>query len=363
MTRARPVSGDRGVVLIFFAISLTAVCVLAAVALGGSTGYSAVRTAQNSADAAALAATARLRQVGTGDAAPSEVATVAASVAEANGAAAGTTECEVVTGGYAITRAPADVLGPCDGTTETHVLAAGVRVTVQNQRSVPFGAFVTPNEEVVAVATSTATIQPVRAGSSPFMLCATAVGHPVPPILAAPTYDVNPLAVGQSFMLWGTQMKNDGRDCGNGSSSWRGLVDFEETFPVPSPDPVDDTEWWEIETGNKSGHIPSLLVGTDVCGGENLSVTDLTVGCRLAVPVCTHGNGSTGADFKLHCVRFLAFEITYIGKVSAGVAPCHATETNSVICADLVGGAVADDGATGSSTPSPDEVVAIRVVE
>lgn len=366
--RTRRARGDRGAVLMLFALSLASMAVVAALVLGASNGYSGARSAQNAVDAAAAAASHRLHQVATGDATADEVADTAESVAEDNGAEPGSVECEVVSALYALTKAESDVIGPCDGTNETDALAAGVRVTAYEEREVPFGPFVGA-DTIRASARAAATVQPVRQASSPFMVCSSAAGHPVPVLVEDtdlyPPWDINAAAVGQSYVLWGNAMKDDGRDCGNGSASWRGLVDFEKTFAIPSPDGVDDTGWWEVDTGNKAGLIQTDLTGNDTCGdgSSNQTVDSLAVGCRVTVPMCTHGNGETGVNFKLHCVRLAAFEVTWVGGTSSPPAPCMVAAPNNTICGTLLGTATGTSGTTGATKALSSEVVAVRLVE
>lgn len=368
--RGRPSrqTDERGVVLLIFAMSISAMLVLAAFVLGGSLGYSAVRNAQNGADAAALAATSTLRDVKNGDASPSEVLADAISVAEDNGADPGSTTCEIVNGTYALSKSEADVIGPCTPATVRSLTAAGVRVTTGDTRAVPFGAFV-DSDTITGDASATATAQPIRDARAPFMVCSapTATGHPALPLISAPglspPFQLNSAAIGLSYVVQGNEMTQGGRDCGNGSSSWRGLVNSNAPFPIPASSPVDDSDWWQIETGNKNGPIPSMLAGSGSCSMPNGEVGDLQVGCKLLLPICTAGNGSTGSNFRLYCVRVAQFEISYIGKVSSGTAPCHPSQRNNIVCADLVGPGTAAVGTGGADTPQADDVVVVRLVE
>ncbi len=364
LSMSRTSQGDRGATAVLFAIAVSAMLAVAALVLGGSGGYSAVREAQNAADASALAATSTLRAVQMGDAPSSEVLATAVSVAEANGATSGAVVCDIVNARYALTHAEADVIGPCDGSNETAVGAAGVRIGAVNTKDVPFAAFVDA-ETIRGHATAAATIQPVIAGTGPFMVCgaATATGHPAPallPDLLDPTgFSVNPAAIGLSYVLHGGPMKNGGRQCGAGSDSWRGFVSFDRRFPIPSPDPIDETDWWEVKTGNANGHLTRVLTGDDACEGD----VEQLIGCRLALPLCPKSNGGTGESLKLYCVKLGAFEITY-NQHSTGAPPCNGgTGGSGLVCGTFLGAANAISRQGSASTPDPYGVAVIKLVQ
>ncbi len=393
----RAARGDRGMILILFALSITAVAAVAALVLGGSTGYSASRSSQNAADAAAMATTTEMRaaqRAGTVLAAENVYA-VAVDVASENGADSDAVVCEVVDPEYALGRAESDVIGPCyrspqwwakydDGdpltpapTSPVHEFdarAGGIRITVQETRDVPFGFFV-EGEDITARSRATATAQPPTEGRSPFMVCAslTAIGHPQPPLLGDPAYPpwiVNPAAVGRSFVLWGSEMKDEGRDCGNGIdeiSAWRGLVNIDSfaSYPLPpaSPDPANDADWWRIKTGNKSGHVEDLLVDPGACTlVAEQNVLDIVPPCTLAVPLCTHSNNAEGSSYRLHCVSMAMFEITHVNKGSGGPVPCH-TNTNNIICGTMLGSAILTGGQGTTGVQDPNAIAILKLVE
>ncbi len=317
-------SGERGIAALFFAISVTAMLAVGALVLGGSIGYTADRNAQTAADTAALAGATTLRDhkqdwVTTP---ASDVLDTVRSVVEHNGGKLAPDGCEVVDAAYALTKDDADVIAECADleflSKEDFAATAGVRVTVLDTRDVPFSAFIDHQDTITGTAVATATIQPVVEGRAPFMVCTSpdAVGHPTQALVSNaddPTgYSVNPAAIGKLYVLWGNQVKYQGRDCGKPSSDWRGLVEFETSFPVPSPDASDDTYWWRTESGNKNGTLPVTLAGDDACHLDGEGVSALDLGCRIAVPLCPMGNGST-VDFRLYCVKIGVFEISNIG--------------------------------------------------
>lgn len=368
-------SGDRGVVVLFFAISVTAMLAVAALVLGGSVGYTAVRNAQTAADSAALAGSSTIQDhkrdwVAT----PAEdVLDTVRSVVEGNGAILEPGGCDLVAAEYAISGADIDVIADCSllGTLPESDFAdvAGVRVTVGDTRDVPFGAFV-EEQTITGKAVAAATIQPVSEGRAPFMVCtaATATGHPAQALIPDPSdatgYSINTDAIGKEYVLHGNQIKETGkgRDCGNPSSDWRGLVGFGTTFPVPSASPDNDLDWWTVETGNTTGNLPRSLTGSAGCRLGDQSVDSLAVGCMIAAPLCPKGNGAS-SGFRLYCVKMAAFEITYNSSLSnPGPPQCHST-TTSIICGRFLGAAVATGGQGRAVTADPNGVAVIKLVQ
>lgn len=362
---------ERGVTLITFALSLVAMCAVIALVLGGSIGYNAERDSQTASDAAALAATSKLREFQLGDATASEVATTAQSVAEANDSdLGGAVICEIVNANYAITQADSDVIGPCSNTSNvSNSNAAGVRVRTSETENVPFGA-VSGQGTIAGETPAAATIQPLASGNSPFMVCSTeggTDGHPVKVLLDAAPYNINPAAIYNSatdspyFMLWGEDLKNGDRQCGGSSDSWRGWVDNSgSTYSVPG--------WWENDTGNKNGHlVPRLVInpnGCDVAAGAD---ADAGIdGCVIVVPLCTHSNNGNGNNLELYCVRYGTFELSYHEQAAAsGNAPCQrgADNANKVICGKFLGPAIATSGQGSTGQAGVNDTVLVKLVQ
>lgn len=349
MTRVSALrDGERGATLITFALSLVAIFAVVALVIGGSLGYSAERNSQTASDAAALAATSALRRAQV-EPIPvladfDAVLASATSVAEANGAdGLDPDDCQLVA-------ADLSVIEACDSATlADFVLASGVHVNTSDTRDVPFGE-VAGNTTITGSTGATATAQPVAAGRSPFMMCSNAPGHGPIKVLLNDDGDINLAARGQEYMLQGTEMKNEGRDCGNPASNWRGWVDFDNTFDLPGE--------WAIENGNKNGHIPRQLAGDDACGGDGVDVNDF-VGCTIAVPLCISGNGKPGNNFRVNCVTLGAFKITHNGNGPSG---CHSSAPKH-ICGEFLGAGISRDGQGTDDKADPNEVVVIKLVE
>ncbi len=372
---------ERGLTVVFFAIALTGMLSVSALVLGGSVGYEAARNAQTAADAGALAGASALQNhkqdwiITPVDVVLDEVQ----SVVEDNGAQL--ESCDVVAAGYALSGAEADVIGPCD---QLPYLAdadfqavAGIRVEVTDTRGVAFSAFV-DQDEITSRAVAAATVQPVSRGWAPFMVCTspTAVGHPAQAMLEdddAPNgFSINSAAIGKHYVLWGNQIKNLGRDCGNGSSSWRGLVQLPaDGYALPSSEatPGDDTDWWQVDTGNKTGQLSQRMAGGNACTFESGdSVDDIELGCEIAVPLCARGNGVTGSNFRLYCVMMGVFQITHVGSVTLDETdppedtPCGSV-TNNIICGRFLGAATAAGGQGVAEAPDRHGFAVIKLVE
>lgn len=369
---------ERGITVVFFAISITAMLAVAALVLGGSNGYGAARNAQTAADAASMAATAKLRQAVVADSDPNltpdyaDVAATAQAVAVENGADPSSVECHVVTPYYAAATTDAardaEVIGPCDGINEMDVAAGGVRVSVRETRQVPFGSFVN-SDSITAAARATSTVQAVGGWfHSPFMVCAAGL-HGVSPLRSvapvAPsttsTWEVNPNAIGVEFLLWSHGNAFQSRNCGE--NQWYGLVQDDGMFLIPSPS--DPEKWWKIEPGGEVGQIPDLA-GKAACDADEESELGALVGCEIPVPLCTETSPThSGQNARLNCVAIGTFLITYFGNGNAD-GSCVTGEVSGnkeVLCGKLLPGRLATGGQGQLGPARPNELAVIKLVE
>lgn len=368
--RLRPARSDRGITVIFFGIALTAMLAAAGLVLGGSIGYTAVRNAQTAADAAALAGATALREhkanwvADEGGVSAEQVLEEIESVASDNGAEL--VSCELVKATYAVSRAQADVIDDCDRleflNQEQFKSVAGVRVEVSEERDVPFAAFV-EKDSITANANAAATAQPVGEMRAPFLLCSTFEDSAgVQPLIYDETvtpkkYELDPEALGLEFVLWGNPVRDDGRDCGMGASSWRGLADTTFTGSVGG--------WWRTDTGNTTGQLAARTNGVGTCDltGNNLNNAPELLGCKVPVPLCLQGRGDSSAGFELRCVMIVVFEITHVkGSSTTSSTQCDPGGAENVICGKLIGPAVASHGRGFVASPD-DQVVVIKLVQ
>lgn len=392
--RDHPGRDDRGIAVVFFAISVTAMLAVGALVLGGSVGYTASRNAQTAADSAALAGATALNKhkQNWSETSADQIVNEIEDVVNSNGAELAPGGCELIRGTYGLANDESEVIGPCSilaTLDETWFRnAAGVRVTVSETRAVPFSAFV-ERDDITARAVAAATIQPVVAGEgrSVFMICSSpdAIGHPAQVLREDPDhrtgYSVRDSARGKVYVLWGNEIKThgQGRDCGNNSSDWRGLIQWYANFAVPSPSTTSDAEWWRVEEGNNVGRdidMAANVLEEDACELSNEGVEDLELGCRLAVPLCPFSNkvlpaSVRSADFRLYCPQMGVFTITHIGSVvdpnlNAGAleyeTPCGTRESN-IVCGEFVGSATARDAQGSAEAPEQHDYVVVKLVE
>lgn len=373
-------TADRGITVVFFAIALSGILAVSALVLSGSVGYEAVRNAQTAADAAALAGSSALQNhkqdwiITPADAVLTEITTAVTD----NGA---TLEaCDLVDPDYAITGADSDVVAPCDQLAflpdADFQRVAGVRVTVTDTRDVALAAFL-DQSQITSRATAAATIQPVARGKSPFMVCSSpdAVGHPAPALIEDPDathgWAINSAAIGKHYVLWGNQIKNLGRDCGNPDSAWRGLVDLPaDGYALPSTEATagDDSDWWQGSEGNSTGHLSNGMAGGNACVFDSGDSPDsVKLGCFIAVPLCTKGNADS-SDFRLYCVLMGLFQITHVGTATVDTesppeeTPCG-KEKNNIICGKFLGAASAAGGRGVAEQPDRHGFAVIKLVQ
>lgn len=276
------------------ALSMTGVVGVTGVVIDGSNAFAQRRQMQNAADSAALAGARALDRLATN--VESAVWTTVVASAVSNGAESTQVTC----------RLTSDVLvdlGACPTFNTGTAVAlreavSGVRVTVAATKETSFIRIVGA-ESFTARATATAQIQGLRAGNSPFALCAVGDtdprslgdGQAVPIIL--PDNSMNPSAVGQIYEL------QDPTTIGCGQSTdFKGLTEnLNSDYPVPGP--------WNLANGDHGINVAtSVVAGNLACRGA------FTIGCVIFVPLC-HAADPPVADV-LYCQRFGAFEIVEI---------------------------------------------------
>lgn len=340
---------DRGVTMIFVAICMVALMALVGLVIDGGNAYAQRRQMQNAADSAALAganALQRYRQ-GTSGATADKVLVDARATAGNNGAKTDASfMCRLVR-----LDADGDEIGTaaCPTTSAGSIPsdAYGVRVTTSSDHETSF-IRVVGAESFSAKAGAAALVRKAAPTAAPFLVCANAAGHPAPLLLVIDPLDpdhavINPAAVGMSYVVYGNDVKekSSGRDCGNPSSSFRGLVDLDSApFEIPG--------WWEADQGNKGGHLLPNLAGG--CGAEDDAKIKATpVGCEFALPLCLNGNEKPGNGFEMRCVASGRFRIV----------ENHAPKN---ITAEFLGGGIATGG-EGGGVPSAQDVVVIKLSE
>lgn len=297
---------ERGITMVLVAIATTGLVALAGLAIDGGRVYGERREMQNAADTAAMAGTRQLDQYLTGASADARlILTAAQDAAEKNGAERASVTCQLV-------RFDRSVIEPCPTVASmsagTKAVAAGVLVTTQSTQETFFMKAV-GNASFTARGDATAQIgRPGGKYIAPFLVCATAPGHN-PPILvpdaAGPEgFSVNPAAIGSTYDLYGNEIKEGGKDCGNDSASFRGNVCADKnkcdapSYSIPGE--------WDADTGNENGPTLRLVNSGSPCDPT------YTVGCVLVLPLCPRGNGQTGAGFAMFCSDLGLFQVTKV---------------------------------------------------
>jgi hypothetical protein len=334
---------DQGTTAILVAISLIALMSVTGLVVDGGNAYSQRRQMQNAADASALAGANALERYRTTAPKPavSTVWTAAKTNAVDNGAEDTTFTCDLVRLSPSGTEL-GSVTCPTSGAGSIPADASMVRVGVSKFHKTMFMQAV-GGSGFTAVGHAAASLQKASILSAPFMVCANASGHPAPLLIVNSTNidlsTINPAAVGMEYEIWGNPIKSAGRDCGNPSSSFRGLIDNDQgPFGMPG--------WWAADQGNKGGQVgPSLATG---CSVDGSNVKNLPVGCELALPLCLVGNGQPGNAFEMYCVSAGRFKVTAAG--------------NNSLEAIFLGGGVALGGG-GRGVATDQDVVVIKLTE
>ena len=346
---------ERGAALIFVAISMVAMLSVAAIVIDGGQGYSSHRQMQNSADAAALAAT-RAIQLARFDSGlcsstlpindncnPNEAAK---TVATKNGAES--FECYLITSIQARTD-PLPETKTCASVTTRSGLApyAGALVKVANTDATTFAKIVN-RDSLSTSARAAATLQRFTANDGPWMVCG------------------NPSIGGYNFLNPDGTLRNDAdlrKDYGgnpeNGnvgdygdlltdpdgggpippsfpvhgkldkscdlSPNWKGLVE-PDALPVTVPTPAGDTV--PAENGKKVGQYKYK----DILSGSNFG--DGTQGCPDAenkVNYPSKGDDDFGLTFANCLVPVPIFD-----QVVNAKGPNEAVHLQAIVCLRII---------------------------
>ncbi len=290
--RQRIRRNERGAALMLIALSMSAVVATTGLIVDGSNAFAQRRQMQNAADSAALAGARALDKLVVNAEAAIRTAVVASAVA--NGANASDVTCRL-TSDVLVDLGACPLASTGTATTLRNTVSA-VKVTVGATKDTSF-IRVVGAETFTARATATAQIQGLRAGNSPFAICAVGDSDPrslgdgqATPIIL-PDNSMNPNALGVLYEL------QDPTTIGCGQNSqFKGLTeDMNNDYPVPGP--------WDLLNGDHGINVSTAVVaGNSACRGG------ITVNCVILVPLC-HAADPPVADV-LYCQRFGAFRVT-----------------------------------------------------
>jgi hypothetical protein len=279
---------ERGAIVVFVAMSMTAVLLVASIVIDGSHAYSQRRSMQNAADLSALAGARALDKVKYGGADWSTVDAAAKSLGRDNDAES--IQCTVITNvGTAI--------GGC-GSWWAVLLpaAAGVRVVATDIRPTTFARLI-GRDSVTATATSSATIQTLIGTGTPFVLCGNADLGGYPILNSDNTINAATATAMGTVEIQSSQVPT----CGAGSA-FKGKIADDE-FTVPG--------WLHADNGNGyEQEINVQVVGAKACptGGP---FDD----CDMLIPIADRGEGN-GNNIQMHAVAWAVFHITGTGKAN-----------------------------------------------
>jgi len=357
---------DGGVTLVVMALSITAIVMIAALAIDGGRAYANRRQMQNAADVAAVTGTRYLAENKFRPSPPATVAQLVQTVKDQSGfnksdQTADQLDCWLVSSGTTPARLPLG--GPIDicdhPNTAWNVVVststAGVEVrTARNQES--FLASVANIDTFNARAAATATMQPLTGtGSAPFIVC----GAPEPigyGIVDGGT--ILPGAIGQMYPLQAGQSGTGNGGGGNGNGNNNGKdpalrncsagAAFDGTGPTPDdPYKIPMLNAW-LSGGNGNGFSNDTL--NQLVGGDNCSSASNNGanGCRVVLPIASTGEGNGRKDVKLWIVAFGVFQV--YGNGTGNTPPeCKIFgHPNPKYCGRLLGAAEVAQGTGGT---------------
>jgi len=281
--------GDDGAILIFLALSIAMLLVIAALVLDGGSAYVQRRQGQNSADAAAMAGTRaldRYRFPPSGTTADvNTILTAVTNAATANGSTS-VVSCRLINFDQI---GSANDLGACNSTTAANA-AEGVRVTLSQTRTTYFGG-ITGKPTTTATTSAAATIQELSGIGAPFLICGNSAKGGYNLLNADGTLNPTNAANAGEFTIHGSQVP----DCGAGSQ-FKGLMDNQD---------IQLNVWSDIGTqGNRVGQYTDATTGINACpdGGPYTN-------CDMLLPIMQSGKGS-GSNAQAFVTAYAVFHVT-----------------------------------------------------
>ena len=274
---------EKGAILVMFALSLTAILLVATLVVDGSQAYPQRRKMQNAADSAAIAGARALDRVKFSGDAWTTVAATASSVATNNGADAVT--CTIITGtgsGIGLCSLQASVQSPS---------AAGVSVRASYTRPATFAKAVGGTPSITATVTSAASIQPLAGAGAPFVICGSPARGGYPILNSDNTINVAAAKAMGTVDIQSSKVPT----CGAGSA-FKGKLAGDAEVLVPG--------WVQADNGNGyDQQIKAQVVGATPCptGGP-------FEGCDMLVPIADQGSGN-GNKITMHVVAWAVFRI------------------------------------------------------
>lgn len=383
--KLRHEDGERGFVMVMFALSIVALLIVAALVLDGSQGYSNRREQQTAADLSTLAATKKLYDAMFFGGSAAAIQAEAVTVATKNGANPALVRCTLITAD----KAPRGACSSYDPTDNSFRDVVGTMVNAGKSQDTAFGN-VAGQSKVTVRTVAASTIQPLVGADSPFLVCngqppmeqkkqydvddsdpdnptKTKIVPPesqptLPPILRRDgnQWVINPAAVGVAgdandvagvdYFPENEYVIHDAdiQECGAQGNKMKGLADDTgRPFYLPARSiPFDQ--------GDKAGPTRAQVAGQPGC--TQSSWKDFREGCVLLVPVCT-GPGYESEDPSaepdpnnyLQCEGWAAFKLIY-------------ADANTHI-GRLLPRALVTNGYGGTGPPQRDGINIVQLIE
>jgi Flp pilus assembly protein TadG len=285
---------ERGLSIVMVALMMVALLSVAAVVIDLGQAYANRRQMQNSADAAALAATRALdkaRSAGFANSALNNaVDTTASSVATSNGARGSLVTCQVVRWNYYLDSS--QVIAPCSPTSgwtgdATNGGPAGVVVKTGTTANTAFGSFVGAST-TTARATAASTIQPLATGKGPFIICGNGSDDGYDILNADGTFNAAKATALGVFPIQAAQLPR----C-NGPAAFKGkAADVNAVFTIPGTDVGTNGNGFDST-------IQGIVLGATPCPNDGSS------DCDLVLPIADSTNG-----YNFHITAVAVFHVT-----------------------------------------------------
>jgi Flp pilus assembly protein TadG len=306
---------ERGQIVALFAISLAALVAVLGLIFDGGNFYVQRRTAQNAADAGALAGTRALMNAPTSP--DTTVADAVCKYLTANvfGTIPTATAVFVDTSGSAVSTnlLPAN----CSGSVSNVIpgTAAGVKVDASIGPFQTYVAGIVGIRQATATGTSTvqgAAVAAVNADNAPFIICGINTRLALPAVgnysilTGGPgTYAIDPLAFGKTFVIHST-VASGIEQCGD--STWHGLADMTANGNNNVANLDLATTPVELATTRLFG---AQSTANNVDGFSGCAAGGAITNCVMLIPIATGSSGGLLTD--KHCVYWAAFLITQSG--------------------------------------------------
>lgn len=310
----RPDERERGAVLVFMALAMGTLMIIAALAIDGGAAYSQRRQMQNAADAAAMAGARAVGEARFAGKPVADVEDVVDQIAQSHGAESWT--CQIV-------NSAGTPIGACsDAAAVTSSVAHGVQVRPTDVRDTTFGTFA--GIETVAASTQAIAVMQRLVGyaGAQFAVCSSGPGGSYDLLNADNTINATKASSIGKIALMGAQIYKNDAYCaavpggGGGAGSFKGEIDQEllvvgdEVTASSAPGTSLPGNWSDNLIrcpGDSAGNSCLLLPVTGVTSGSGTGASMRVVGWAFwRATTDTSGCYSPGSGVVKLCGTFVA---------------------------------------------------------